>query len=131
MSPNEALKSHWTAVFAGVAYHTQAPVEVEIVQDSEAHTIRVIPIKSRIIDKDDGTHETVETVKVMILKDPDTTHAPTSIFVGGLASLKLGTQMTMNEKKYVHTGDIPDDSDLYLVGVFERRFRSIQGRGNR
>jgi hypothetical protein len=131
MSPSEALQTHWIRVFAGVVYHAQAPVEVEIVQDSEAHAIRVIPVKTRAIETNDGSMETVESVKVMILKDPDATYTPTSILVGGLATLKMGSQMIYNDKKYVHTGEITDDSDHYMVATFARRFRSVQGKGIR
>jgi hypothetical protein len=125
------MASHWTAVFAGAVYHAQAPVEVTITQDSDAHTIRIIPLRKRTIPTDDGTQDTIETVKAMILKDPTSTYAPTSMFVGGLAFVKLGSQLTMHGKKYIHTGEITDDSDLYTVATFERRFRSIQGRSNR
>jgi hypothetical protein len=124
MSPSEALKNHWTAVFAGVVYHAQTPVEVEIVQDSEAHTIRVIPISQRSVDTDNRSKDVVEKLKVMILKDPDASYLTTAI--GGLAKLKIGSQLTTGNKKYTHTGVITDDSPIYMVAEFERRIRAIQ-----
>lgn len=124
MSPNEALQTHWTKVFAGVVYHAQTPVEVEIVQDSEAHTIRVIPVSQRSVDTDNRSKDVVEKLKVMILKDPDAVYLTTAI--GGLAKLKIGSQLTTGNKKYTHTGVITDDSPIYMVAEFERRIRAIQ-----
>jgi hypothetical protein len=125
MSPNEALQIHWTKVFAGVVYHAQTPVEVEIVQDSEAHTIRVIPVSSRAVEDNDRSKDVVEKLKVMILKDPDASYLTTAI--GGLAKIKIGSQLTTGNKKYTHTGVVTDDSPVYMVAEFERRIRAIQG----
>lgn len=127
MSPTEALINHWTAVFAGVVYHAQTPVEVEIVQDSDSHTLKVIPVSSRVVDDNDRSKDVVEQLKVMILKDPDSVHEATGTVVGGLARLKLGSQLTMDGKKYTHTGVITDNSPIYMVAAFERRIRAIAG----
>jgi hypothetical protein len=123
------IQSHWTAVLAGAIPHASAPAEVTIVQDGVAHTLRAIVYRSRTAPQNDGTYDTVESVRVLHLRDPDAVYQPTGTVVGGLATVKMGSQLTHDGKKYVHTGEIRDDADAYMVSVWERRFRSVQGRG--
>jgi hypothetical protein len=131
MSLATTIKSHWIAVLAGVIPHAIAPTQVTIDQDGVEHTLRAIALRKRTLPQTDGTFDTVESVRLMILRDPDAHHDLTDTPVGGLPFLKMGSQLNLHGKKYVHTGEITDDSDAYTVSVWERRFRSVQGKGVR